>query len=331
MAVESEFLNKQTSTGSIRPFDARRDMASVADLIEQCFSDTLDQDGKRYLNQMRDYARNPAFIQWAPINSEWSGSPFLGYIWEEDGKIIGNISLIPFRVNGKRRYMIANVAVHPDHRQSGIATNLTKQALHHSRAKGSDCTWLQVREDNQIATELYTNLGFIERTRRSTWYGKPDFARTSLPPGTTLKTGNGIHWQQREQWLRLNYPGDFTWQLPFKVRLLGPGVIGAISRFLGNVIIQTWSIVRNNSLVASVSWQYGSTVNNYFWLAIPDTSEESTLAALLRYARPQVPKQRQLVLDFPAHKFHEAISASGFVHHQALIWMEYKFEGDILS
>jgi ribosomal protein S18 acetylase RimI-like enzyme len=325
MAVKSEVLFSEISPGSIRTFDARRDMASVADLIELCFSDTLDQDGKRYLHQMRGYAHNPSLIQWAPISSEWSGSPFLGYVWEASNQIIGNISLIPFRVNGRRRYMIANVAVHPEHRRTGIATNLTKQALHHARSKGADCTWLQVREDNPIATKLYQNLGFIERTRRSTWYGKQDHDRTPPPPGAILKTGNSIHWLQREQWLRLNYPVEYTWQLPFKYRLLSPGVFGALSRFFSNVIIQTWSIIRNSSLEASVSWQYGSTVNNYFWLAAPDNIEESTLTALLKYARPQVPRQRQLVLDFPAQKFHEAISASGFVHHQTLIWMEYNF------
>lgn len=52
-----------------------------------------------------------------------------GFVWEENGQIIGNLSLIPSTKGGRRVVVIANVAVHPDHRRRGIAHELTQRAL----------------------------------------------------------------------------------------------------------------------------------------------------------------------------------------------------------
>ena len=49
----------------------------------------------------------------APRMTEIASLPLTGYVWEQDGRIVGNASLIPFRDNGKRIFLIANVATHP--------------------------------------------------------------------------------------------------------------------------------------------------------------------------------------------------------------------------
>ena len=36
---------------NLRPFDARRDMQPVADLIETCFANTLDADGRGFIRR----------------------------------------------------------------------------------------------------------------------------------------------------------------------------------------------------------------------------------------------------------------------------------------
>jgi GNAT superfamily N-acetyltransferase len=130
----------------LRPFDVRRDLAAVADLVEQCFADTLDPDGERYLEQMRAASRNPGFIHFAAAASEWSSVPLTGYVWEEDGKVVGNISLIPFALRNQRNYLIANVATHPAYRRRGIAHSLTSQAIEHARRRGAPSAWLHVRQ-----------------------------------------------------------------------------------------------------------------------------------------------------------------------------------------
>lgn len=106
-----------SSTGEhLRRLDMRRDLAKVADLVELCFFDTLDPDGRQYLNEMRRAAQNASMMRFA--SSLIDKSPMLpsGYVWEEGGILVGNLSLIPITVKGKRGYMIANVATHPDYR-----------------------------------------------------------------------------------------------------------------------------------------------------------------------------------------------------------------------
>ena len=92
----------------VRSLNILRDLPTVADLIELCFSPTMDQDGQRYLSDMRRASRDDKFLRWANHMTESTSLPLTGYVWEEDNKIVGNASLIPFRDQGKRIYLIAN-------------------------------------------------------------------------------------------------------------------------------------------------------------------------------------------------------------------------------
>ena len=120
---------------NLRPLSIMRDLPAVADLIELCFSGTMDSEGKRYVQEMRRAGRDNSFIKWANRATETTSLPLTGYIWEENGDIIGNASLVPFRHNKQRIYLIANVAVHPSHRRKGIARALTERALQHAHEK----------------------------------------------------------------------------------------------------------------------------------------------------------------------------------------------------
>jgi hypothetical protein len=81
----------------LRPFDVGKDLNSVADLVETCFAETLDEDGRRYVEQMRSAARNPRYLRWATTVADHVSMPLNGYIWEENGALVGNLSLIPFK------------------------------------------------------------------------------------------------------------------------------------------------------------------------------------------------------------------------------------------
>lgn len=59
----------------IRRFDIRRDLNMVADLVELCFADSLDADGRRYIRQMRSTARHPNFLRWTAGIAERGGDP----------------------------------------------------------------------------------------------------------------------------------------------------------------------------------------------------------------------------------------------------------------
>jgi hypothetical protein len=119
MAELSKSLTSGQLSHNIRPFNTYSDLTAVADLIELCFAGSQDRDGKRYLQQMRDFARSTDWLIRIPMAPEWAGSPCIGYVCEENGELIGNVSLVPYRIKRKCYYMIANVAVHPDHDGAG--------------------------------------------------------------------------------------------------------------------------------------------------------------------------------------------------------------------
>src|SRR6185503_17019016 len=158
----------------VRSLNVLRDLPHVADLIELCFSSTMDNDGQRYVNDMRRAGRDDGFLRWADHMAETTSLPLTGYVWEENSKIIGNASLIPFRDHGKRIYLVANVATHPDYRRRGIGRALTQRVMKQARDKNASAIWLHVRDDNPGAILLYRELGFQEIARRTTWQATPE-------------------------------------------------------------------------------------------------------------------------------------------------------------
>ncbi len=158
MATVADTTYSNAVSDHLRPLDARRDLLAVADLIEICFADTLDLEGRRYLNNMRAAAKTPGLAFFTPLE-EMANVPISGFIWEEDRRLVGNISLIPYRQDGQRRYLIANVAVHPDFRRRGIGRLLTEQGIEYARTKGLPDVWLHVREENISAITLYQEPG----------------------------------------------------------------------------------------------------------------------------------------------------------------------------
>src|SRR3972149_544443 len=101
----------------LRPLNMLRDLPAVADLIELCFSNTMDSEGQRYVQDMRRAGSDAGFLRWAARMTETTSLPLTGYVWEQDGKIIANTSLVPFRNKKQRMYLIASATVHPEYRR----------------------------------------------------------------------------------------------------------------------------------------------------------------------------------------------------------------------
>ena len=49
----------------LRPLNIVRDLPGVADLVEKCFADTMDAEGRNYIQQMRRAGQDNAFLRWA--------------------------------------------------------------------------------------------------------------------------------------------------------------------------------------------------------------------------------------------------------------------------
>jgi ribosomal protein S18 acetylase RimI-like enzyme len=321
MSTLSNLLLSAATQKHLRPFDPRRDLGPVADLVEKCFADTLDPDGERYLQHMRAAAKNPGFLRWASVAAEFSSVPLNGYVWEEDGKIVGNVSLIPFIMHNNRYYLIANVAVHPDYRRRGIARKLTLQAVDHARRRAAPRAWLHVRENNAAAIHLYLSLGFQEQARRTTWYTQREIPSGTQPNEVRIVPRQGSHWSAQNKWLVRNYPPEVTWHLPFSKNALRPGLAGVIYRAFSGSYARQWSVLSGDRLLGVLSWQPSGNFADTLWLSTSVEDEEMAAYALLLHARQHLSPRRPLSLDYPAHQADESMQATGFYIHQTLIWM----------
>jgi len=312
-------------TSPLRPLDKHRDLLRVADLIESCFADTLDADGRDYLRYLRRMATDTNYANWASSPQERGMD---GFVFETDGRIIGNVTLIPFTKNGRPIYLIANVAVHPDYRQRGIGRLLTLQALQTTRERSNAAAWLQVRDDNPIAYNLYRSLGFVERVRRTSWSCRPaPLTSTARPYEISISPRRKGDWELQRRWLADTYPAEVAWNLAFHEEKLRPGFWHNMARVLNGEEITHWTARLNDKLVGSLSREMTPMNSDMLWAAMAPEFEDLALSALLPVARKSWASFKTLTVNYPAGQGVEAFKQAGYTLQNTLIWMEVSFNG----
>ncbi|MGC9348737.1 MAG: GNAT family N-acetyltransferase [Anaerolineae bacterium] len=147
---------RQASGSHIRPLDPLRDMPAVLDLIEIGFKDELDPQGWKMLSQMRQLYQ-PGLLGKIIYHP---GLGTQGFVWVQDGRIVGNLSLRHAQPRSGRGLLIGNVVVHPDYRQQGVGRALMEHAIAAARRENAPWIGLEVRADNAVASTLYDHLGF---------------------------------------------------------------------------------------------------------------------------------------------------------------------------
>jgi ribosomal protein S18 acetylase RimI-like enzyme len=318
------------SQNNLRAIDPRQDMNQVADLVELCFADTLDTEGKDYIKQIRRAANNPAYVHLAGALGDRSPMPLAGFVWEENKRIVGNLTMIPYYPYGKHYYLIANVAVHPNFRRNGIARSLTNRAIEQARNRKADMVWLHVREENQAAYHLYKTLGFKENARRTTWMiqnNNHEVQHGQIPSlssanhDTLIRSRKNVDWTLQKKWLEWAYPAELTWQLPINYRSIQPGLSGMLYRYFFENQVKQWSVRNGSNLLGVVSWVRTHQYTDNLWLAIPPDAEKQPVTRLLSLIFCKLPHQKPISLDYPAGRVVEALQEVGFVAHQTLVWM----------
>ena len=68
---------------------------------------------------------------------------------------------------------VANIAVAPSARGTGVGARLLDAALAEGRRRGVGHMFLEVRESNAVARRLYASRGFLELGRRKRYYREP--------------------------------------------------------------------------------------------------------------------------------------------------------------
>jgi ribosomal protein S18 acetylase RimI-like enzyme len=315
-----------TEPYKIRKLDIRFDQSAVADLIESSFGEHLDPDGLTYIKRIRQAAKDRKSIQWLQGSNEMLSYPLYGFVCETDkGEIIGNLSLIPFERNGRWIYLIANVAVAENWRRKGIARKLTTTTLTHLSQQGVQTVWLQVRENNDSAVNLYKSFGFQEFSRRATWV-KSTGIGDDLGNKTreiTIEKRKAKHWLQHAQLLHRTYPQDVAWNLSLHIREFAPGIFPSVKSAFLHTELQHFIAKRNNQVIGFATWQSRNLFSDSVWLAMyADHEGEATTPLLENLEKALRNKHRPITINYPANRNNEAFEASGYSLLNTLVWMK---------
>jgi [ribosomal protein S18]-alanine N-acetyltransferase len=100
---------------------------------------------------------------------EAGGVPRIALIIESDGQILG---FIVARCIDKE-WELENVAVRPASRRHGLGRALVKHLLQLAGEASAAHVFLEVRESNRAARDLYSQLGFLETGCRPAYYSHP--------------------------------------------------------------------------------------------------------------------------------------------------------------
>lgn len=88
------------------------------------------------------------------------------WVADLDGRVVG-MMVAWFIVD---EIHIATIATHPDFRKQGIGEKLLLHTLQSAKEEGALTSFLEVRESNDAALELYRKFGFVESGRRESYY-----------------------------------------------------------------------------------------------------------------------------------------------------------------
>jgi len=320
-------MNANPPVGKIYSLDIYHDLHAVADLIELAFADQMDPDGRDYVHYLRRLGDQTSRLYWGMGSFQNPRSPLQGFVWKDDDKVVGNLSLIPFNKGGKFIYLIANVAVHPDYRRLGIARKLTQQALEYARQKSAVSAWLQVRDDNPAAYHLYQTSGFIERKRRTTWLLDPKQPVPIVPPvDAEIGRRKNSEWIIQKQWLDELYPPDVTWNLPYRKERFKPGLLAMIRQLYNGLWVRNWTAKRENEILGVLTWESTNLFADSLWLASCETWESEAIRSLIPGVRRNFSGRKPVMLNYPAGRGSGAFQQVGFTHHNTLIWMECRLK-----
>lgn len=293
----------------IRQVNLNNDLGAIAQVIETAFGATMDTGGRRTIAEMRTLSRMGPLLKIMALADDMLKGIGQGFVWEEDGHIVGNVTLFPasFPVEFGKVIVIANVAVLPDYRRRGIARQLVSASLEALQSWGSRTAILQVEADNDAARHLYETMGFRVQRRWHQWrrssYNRPP-QPLSGSPRITLRAGR--EWHNEFALASRIFPaemGGLGWMRPLHVREFHRSAARHTLDFLSGTTIERW-IVREGQQLAASLWaktSFGSSVTRLTML-VPEDRRNALADPLLNYGlrRLSDSSHRSLYCEHPA-------------------------------
>jgi len=222
-----------------RPIDLSKDVRPVLALLNTSFGPLHDGRGRvisdRFsLSQSAPFARRLSMVSRGFIP---------GFVWEESGRIVGNVTLLESPIRG--RYMVANVAVHPDFQRRGIARALMHEALAHIESWNGQQVYLQVESDNDAAINLYRSMAFDQRGSVQRWQASVTNLRLPSPEAASGPRPRALRrreWQSARALDRSGFPPDLNWPAPPPPNYYKSGLLRDFGDLLNGRRQETWVI-----------------------------------------------------------------------------------------
>lgn len=183
----------------LRSMDPMTDLGGVADLIEEAFANDLDRSGQNALQELRWLSRLKPILWWMIYTNPEHTDFLSGFVWEENRKIVGNITVNRTKASS-RRWLISNLAVSKEYRGRGIAKSLMDAGLELVRECNGISVSLQVRADNEPAKALYRSLRFSQISGTTyLWADRvPPAEIVPIPPNLILRVRSSSAYDTRE-------------------------------------------------------------------------------------------------------------------------------------
>jgi GNAT superfamily N-acetyltransferase len=216
-----------------------KDVRPVLSLLNMSFGPLRDSQG-RVITDRFSLSQSASFVGRLSMMSRG----FIpGFVWEESGRIVGNVTLLESPIYG--RYLVANVAVHPDFRRRGIARALMQEALAHIEHWDGRQVYLQVESDNEAAIALYDSLAFEERGEVRRWQASVASLRLPTPEaaaGPRARSLRGKEWREARSLDRDGFASDLNWPAPPAPDYYKTGLIKKAGDLLNGRRQETWVI-----------------------------------------------------------------------------------------
>lgn len=282
-----------------RPINLNTDIPGILRLLEQVFGASMDADGRQMFAGAS--AQSPAILwRLSPAAAKLS----LGFVWEEDGRIVGNVTVLPSETPG--RFLVVNVAVHPDFRRRGIAQLLMRQVEKLVQQRQGNQILLQVVKQNSAAIALYNSLNYTTVGSMTHWTASVSRLRrldlNLQGAGPSIRELRRQEWQAAFALDNQALHADLNWPEMLKPDAYKSGLLVRLMNFLNGRQIETWVISgAQNRLVGlgSITTEWGQPHQAVLRVHPSWTGrlERPLLAKLIR--RLQYLPRRNVAIDHP--------------------------------
>lgn len=304
----------------LRPVQPRRDMAQLAGLLQIAFQGSLDRTSLRMVRDMKRFGQ-AGWIGWLLGRLFLPPAAYpLGFVWEQNGQVIGNASLMPVE-DPHDRWVLANVAVHPDYRRRGIASRLVQASLGMVADHEGSQVVLQVDHDNPGAIQLYQHLGFQTLCTRAIWHRPADRVPVSSSRHSQVSRRSAGQWRAHLKLAQEVAPEGLIWPHRLEADWFRGGRLDGLRGSPGK---RHWVYCEDPAVIGGALSALPNASNTEWHLAL--ISAEKMVGRceipLLTSVLPQLASTGLAVtLEYVRGRVDDGLPELGFVHRRTMTWM----------